>query len=145
MQTAKSGKIAPEKEVSRQNKRDTIKELETENNGRLIKVKDLYDLGYPLLHVWLKVISRYGNTDRVMLIFECEDGIRVKFFTESHQYSIFIDSGRGYLGAGVQTRKPRPGETWTRGNDLPDGDYTYTTWKSILLAIIKYELKNHNI
>ena len=40
----------------------------------------------------------------------------------------------------VDCRKPRAGEDWTRGNDLPDGPYSYETWIKIKNAIIKKEL-----
>jgi hypothetical protein len=44
------------------------------------------------------------------------------------------------MGCVVSCRKPRAGEDWTRGNDLPDGAYCYETWIKIKNAIIKHEL-----
>lgn len=141
MKTKKSGKNAPEKVVSKARTfKDTIDILEKEYNGKLIKAEDLKDRGFPTLYGWLKEISRFGNTDRMILIFDCGDTIRFRFFTEQNEY--VISASAGYLGAGVSTRKPRPGETWTRGNDLPDGPYSTKTWNSIVLGIIRYELKN---
>lgn len=66
------------------------------------------------------------------------------FFTENNQYRIAaIDrkgAGRDYLGCGVLSRKRRAGESWDRGNDLPDGDLTKETWNTIVRAIVCYEL-----
>jgi len=66
------------------------------------------------------------------------------FFTENHRYRIIaIDrkgNGKDYLGCGVLSRKRRAGETWDRGNDLPDGDLTKETWNTIIRAIVCYEL-----
>lgn len=65
------------------------------------------------------------------------------FFTRDHQYNIVaIDrpGEDGYLGCQVSTRKPRAGEDWNRGNDLPDGPFTKDTWDNIVRGIVRYEL-----
>lgn len=65
------------------------------------------------------------------------------FYTENHRYFIAaIDkkSDEGYLGCSVSARKPRAGEDWLRGNDLPDGPFNRPTWDKILNAIVSYEL-----
>ena len=69
--------------------------------------------------------------------------VNVLFFTDSHSYAIHaqLRDGGGYLGAYTGTRKPRPGETWTRGNDLPDGKYCKDTFDKIMRAIVRYEMK----
>jgi len=69
-----------------------------------------------------------------------EDRVRVKLFTDGHEYS--ISATPGYLGCGVSTRKPRPGEDWARGNDLADGEFSEGTWLRILKDIVAYELKS---
>jgi hypothetical protein len=65
------------------------------------------------------------------------------FYTDEYKYKILAidrpDDG-GYLGCLVSSRKPRAGEDWTRGNDLPDGPLEEQTWFMILNAIINYEL-----
>lgn len=71
-------------------------------------------------------------------------------FTETYKYNIVVAEhtknilGDGkvlsYLGCQVSSRKPRAGETWTRGNDLPDGPLTRETWEKIKTSILKYEL-----
>lgn len=47
-----------------------------------------------------------------------------------------------YLGCVATKRKPRPGETWTRGNDLPDGEFGEGMLERILGAIVFYEAKD---
>lgn len=68
---------------------------------------------------------------------------RVKIYTRDHYYTISArEKGkrRSYLGCTVSTRKPRAGESHTRGNDLPDGRFSQETWNKIKNAIIAYEL-----
>lgn len=63
---------------------------------------------------------------------------RLTFCTATQMYSInFHDN---YLGCGASCRTARPGETWLRGNDLPDGKFSRETWDKILLGILGYEL-----
>ena len=65
-------------------------------------------------------------------------------YTETNKYAIYAktDSENGYLGFIAESRKARPGEDWLRGNDLPDGPLTKKTWDAIMLAIVRYELKD---
>jgi hypothetical protein len=58
--------------------------------------------------------------------------------TEDNTYTINAYPDR--LAAGASSRKQRPGEDWTRGNDLPDGPFNRETWDNIREAIIRYEL-----
>ena len=101
---------------------------------------------------WLKEICRWDNVDD-FVHFPIDEGqndeegyaakVRCRIYTRDHVYGIIaIDrqKNNGYLGCVVSTRKPRAGEDWTRGNDLPDGPYTYKTWQKIKNAIIAYEL-----
>ena len=46
----------------------------------------------------------------------------------------------GYLGCITKTRKPRAGEDWNRGNDLPDGAYCVETFREITRSMLAYEL-----
>ncbi|MBA7620341.1 hypothetical protein ES703_27687 [subsurface metagenome] len=74
---------------------------------------------------------------------EYEFRFRFNIYTETHRYRISAldrSSDEGYLGCTASTRKPRAGEDWTRGNDLPDGKFTKETWEHIKNAIIAYEL-----
>jgi len=102
---------------------------------------------------WLKEICRAGNTDDFVHVLidegqgESTAGYETKFrcrvYTHDHVYGLVaIDRQKdeGYLGCTVSTRKARAGEEWNRGNDLPDGPYTYERWQKIKNAIIAYEL-----
>ena len=60
------------------------------------------------------------------------------FCTDNHRYS--ISATPWYLGCIASTTFYRPGEDWTRGNDLPDGPFNYETWLNIKNAILRYEL-----
>lgn len=65
------------------------------------------------------------------------------FYTEDNMYSITAidrEEDDGYLACGVTCRKPRAGEGYNRGNDLPDGPFTEETWNTIVYAIVNYEL-----
>jgi len=99
------------------------------------------------LSEWLKEISRYAKVKDFIFISDYkqkENLIGLKFYTKEHHYSISArlpkKSDNGYLGCLGQNRKPRAGEDWTRGRDLPDGSYSKETWDKIKNDIIAYEL-----
>ena len=76
--------------------------------------------------------------------------LRLYLYTATHRYSLAVRKGSpaasgtegaaGYLGCIAQVRTPRPGEDWTRGNDLPDGPLCRETFDAILNSIVGYEL-----
>lgn len=73
-----------------------------------------------------------------------ESWVHFKLFTESRVYSVGAHWESGvarYLGCISNTRKPRVGEDWTRGHDLPDGYFCRETWESIKDRIIKSEME----
>lgn len=101
------------------------------------------------LDKWLKDLIFPGTIDNFILEIEGHSipGIEVNrklcFYTDKHQYFLTaIDRTKddGYLGCQVNCRKPRAGEDWIRGNDLPDGKFNKVTWNRILMAVINYEL-----
>lgn len=98
--------------------------------------KWLQDLTFPCkIGEFIQEKSGHGNGSEVMR--------RFCFYTEEHEYSITaIDRKKdgGYLGCTARTRKMRAGESWLRGNDLPDGSFNKNTWNIILRAIVRYEL-----
>jgi len=66
---------------------------------------------------------------------------RVRLSTRWADYTIVYDQGRGpFLMAFASVRQIRPGETWQRGDDLPDGPFTKEMWDEIMRAIVRYEL-----
>lgn len=60
------------------------------------------------------------------------------FCTNEHTYKISVTST--YLGCIATSNRRRPGESWNRGNDLPDGKFCLDTWLRIKDAILNYEL-----
>ena len=93
---------------------------------------------------WVESLCKYGHEPLryVQWNKEAADGatigLRAKVFTDRYVYS--FSANASYLGCGASARKPRAGETWTRGNDLPDGKFCEETWRKIVLAIVRYEL-----
>ena len=67
-----------------------------------------------------------------------QDRIGVRIFTKEHIYQ--IGARETYLGCIASVRKPRAGEDWTRGSDLPDGKFSKPTWEKIKSGIVRYEL-----
>ena len=161
----KSGKHAPEHSVidvaeSPELHNERLKErLEEKRDAKIIKWEELVDIA-PDMAIWLKKIVRYGNVDSQVLIYQNlnsrsniteEDKEKLRFtcvfFTDTHKYSIsgYVPTKMnpdGYLGCIVTTRKPRAGEDWNRGNDLPDGEYSKETFDKIVRRIVAYELKS---
>ena len=66
----------------------------------------------------------------------------IKIYTHDYTYTITarnIDDD-SYLGCTASIRKPRAGEDWFRGRDLPDGKFNMETWGRIKDAILANEL-----
>ena len=70
-----------------------------------------------------------------------EDGTRgrVVFATTKNNY--FLSFTDTYLGLTVSSRVSRPGENWSRGNDLPNGEFSEETLDEALNAVFFYELR----
>src|SRR3990167_6715083 len=104
---------------------------------------------------WIKPLCRFKKIED-FVIADYKKRLNLKIFTKDHQYSISArlpdrsdfakqhgdkkEYDDGYLGCTAQTRKPRAGEDWTRGNDLADGSYSKETWDEIVHDIVAYEL-----
>lgn len=97
---------------------------------------------------WLKDVSRFSKVDDHVEVVEyvnqgpLDKRLRVRLYTDNNSYSITAHErhDHGYLGCIASSRKPRAGETWTRGNDLTDGPFTKDTWHAILADIVSFEL-----
>jgi len=129
---------------------------------RAYKPNPKYKIGvleeFPDLLKWLGSISRFSKVEDFIYISDYKKGaVRLKIFTKDHQYNITAHlpkpnefmpglknpktfSDDGYLGCISDTRKPRAGEDWNRGNDLADGGYNEETWQKIKDDILAYEL-----
>ena len=161
----KSGKHAPEHSVidvagSPELYNERLKErLEEKRDSQIISWEELVNIA-PDMAIWLKEIVRYGNVDSQVLIYRSlnnrsniteDDKEKLRFncvlYTDTHKYSISgyqptEKNPDGYLGCVASTRKPRVGEDWNRGNDLPDGKYSRKTFDKIVRGIVAYELKS---
>lgn len=65
----------------------------------------------------------------------------MNLYTSENKYSFRYSKESNYLGCIMSKRKPLPGETWTRGHDLPDGYATEDTMIRIIGSILSLELK----
>ena len=76
-----------------------------------------------------------------------EESANVRLYTDNNVYTITAKVGAtSYLGCGASARKPRAGEDWTRGNDLPDGKFCKETFDAILAGIVGFEtVKVHRL
>lgn len=90
-----------------------------------------------IMQEFLDELGRWGKGKYLWR--DCGDGVEIRLFTDGNRYS--ITAKPAYLGCIVNSRKPRPGEDWTRGNDLADGKLDEETWNKILRDIVAYELK----
>jgi len=105
------------------------------------------------LKTWVKEdLGTRGNVENYVQIVEeggegdgdsYEHRFRFRLYSFEHVYHIVAIERpiKGYLGCQVSMRKARAGESWTRGNDLPDGPLDRETWDKILKAIVIYELE----
>ena len=116
-------------------------------SDKIIPMNEKEPTRWDLLDQWFKDLVYPGKvTDFIQHIelANSPDYIRKKFcfYTEENVYYISaVDrEDGGYLGCTVMTRKERPGESWKRGNDLPDGPFNEETWNSIIRAIVRYEI-----
>lgn len=90
---------------------------------------------------WLDSVT-FCRGKKMYEFFEDDEGLRVSLYTDNFCYSIgaSFNSNDGYLGGLSHCRKKRAGEERIRGNDLPDGKFSYNTWRSILSGIVRNEL-----
>ena len=99
---------------------------------------------------WLGEIVPYGQIDKYTR--KTREGIETSPYntdrhanhvnyiicTAEHRYA--ISATPTYLGCIASATRQRPGENWTRGNDLPDGSFCRETWESIKNRIIGFEM-----
>jgi hypothetical protein len=107
---------------------------------------------------WLQEIARYGNIEDhvedagLQFLSSCAGEIEapgevrrtIRIYTDVNSYHITAveraTDDKGYLGCISTCRKPRAGEDWHRGSDLPDGPLSRETWHRILANIVSYEM-----
>lgn len=101
---------------------------------------------------WLRnLVYPRDVDDFIEVLYDGEQGMEngferrklINLYTDHYKYFIIAierEPGKSYLGCQVTARKPRAGEDWSRGNDLPDGPLTTETLEQIKNAIIAYEM-----
>lgn len=98
---------------------------------------------------WLQGFKFFA-AKRVHVVKNSDDELYIKIYTARNCYAIRAigeciqelkesNDIHTYLGCVGSSRTPRPGEDWTRGNDLPDGYFNEKTFHHILGAIVFYE------
>lgn len=93
---------------------------------------------------WLEAFRFGPSPDKIVHVDRDAGKVVIYLYTYINEYSIVAvpsnkyESGY-YLGCVSSSRKPRPGEWWHRGRDLPDGEFSEETWHKILAAIVSYE------
>ena len=91
------------------------------------------------LQEWLEEVISYGVEPLRRLRFKEEDGRgSVIFCTGTHSYHLSFTET--YLGCTASSRTQCPGESWTRGSDLPDGKFSRETFDEIIRAVLAYEV-----
>jgi len=107
-------------------------------------------LAVSTLKAWLLEIYPPEQVDRSIMVDVPKRLIRAKIWTATNEHTItvMVEAAGGnpedalaasYLGTTSISRLQRPGETWNRGNDLPDGRFSAETWREILAGIVRYE------
>ena len=91
---------------------------------------------------WLRPLTRFGGQFEIKEI--QNNRLHLYLYTDKNKYSISIrfptlDDNTSYIGCIMDSRKPRAGETWTRGRDLHDGKLTFETWVKIMADILAME------
>lgn len=111
---------------------------------RLSEAKVVGELGKQLVE-WLKLDCEYfGRAKKVLLNGDDAKHFSIQIFMPKNCYHIIARMGdhlKDYLGCTVVSRTPRPGETWNRGKDLPDGRFSKETLNRILCAIVFFEAR----
>ena len=100
------------------------------------------------LEEWLNIGGHFKyKMDDCLSINGKENRVNIHLYTKTNEYSISArlpdlkkKNDKGYLGCVASCRTPRAGEFWTRGNDLPDGKFSFETWIEIVSGIVQYEL-----
>ena len=100
-----------------------------------------YEQGKKQLIEWLDDVT-FCRGEKMYEILEKDNDIHAYLYTDNYCYSISasFNSNDGYLGCISHCRKKRAGEKNVRGSDLPDGKFSYDTWRSILGGIVRNEL-----
>ncbi len=70
-------------------------------------------------------------------------GVELVFYTAVNRYTVTVferANGAFQMKCMAHSRMARAGETWLRGNKLPDGPFSREAWNAIMAAVVRYEL-----
>ena len=103
-----------------------------------------YDDLKTALTFWLGEFALWRGASEMFRFHDTDDPQRgfVTMCTATRSYRLsFVahEDGSAYLGCTMSSRIVRAGETWTRGNDLPDGEFARHTFDRITKSILALE------
>lgn len=111
-----------------------IERVENELDETLVS---MYSIPPDILNLFayffgLEVLATYIQFTKMT-----ESVYRARLFSSESMYMFYINLESDYIGCIRDSRKSRAGETWTRGNDYPDGKVNKSTMFAILNRIFK--------
>lgn len=97
---------------------------------------------------WLKEIVPFSILEKYVREKDYTEVGRFGFAFCTAEYTYSISGGEsakdtetpGYLGCIATSRRALAGESWMRGSDLPDGEFSRAIWEKIKTAIVRYEV-----
>ncbi|MFW5847986.1 MAG: hypothetical protein ACOCVF_03635 [bacterium] len=122
-----------------QNLNNMINLIEEKKQAKIIPFNQL-----PIdLQNWL-LLGKFASPDYYCCYKRDNESFQVEFHLSKYKISIYgypshEKHKEGYLGGGCIYQKQKPYETWHRGNDLPDGDWSYETFIDIMLSALNIE------
>lgn len=92
--------------------------------------------------------GKHANKDNLHIKIHREDGrsyVKLRLLTVTNSYGIRVIPSKNakmipYMCCEYSHREPLPGETWTRGGDLWDGNFDEDGWDRIVADILSVEL-----
>lgn len=99
-----------------------------------------FEADFPQFKDYISRINWGELNSRVAILKSLEVNKTYHLYLFSQRYIYSISVNPHYLGCILAARQQRPLEDWHRCSDLPDGDCTEDTFKSILYAILSCEL-----
>jgi hypothetical protein len=118
------------------------------DNFDLLMTRDQLEKECPFLFKALTTGFKFGvgGPDFEHLPVTKLDGrYEVQLYTKERVYCITVrppttENDRGYVGCTSSARMPLAGESWTRGSDLADGNFSMETWNDIMTDIVSNEI-----
>ena len=109
---------------------------------KIVESTRVIDISNEIVEFFDKDTNEYTNVKPKFETYFC--CIKFKLFMENYEYcikAIWREYTPRYLDCVSDSRKPRAGENWNRGNDMYDGHFCRETWNKIKDDIISHEMK----